>query len=76
MKRSLKMSMVAAIAILGLGLGGCASMIPDTGTKLACGAVGGVVMHALTGGASTAWHVASTVAGVGGGSALCDKLGK
>ncbi len=75
MKKSMKVS-VMAIALLSLGLGGCAGMIPDTPTKLACGAVGGVVMHALSGGASTAWHVASTVAGVGGGSYLCDKLVK
>lgn len=77
-KRSLKVSVIA-IALLGVGLGGCASMeaaIPDTGTKLACGAAGGLAMHALTGGASSAWHVVSTIAGVGVGSALCDKLGK
>lgn len=76
--KKMRVSLIA-IALLGLGLGGCASMksaVPDTGTKLACGAAGGLAMHALTGGASSAWRAAATVAGVGGGSALCDKLGK
>lgn len=76
MKRSLKVSVIA-IALFGLlGLGGCVSMIPDTLPKAACGVAGGLALHALTGGASSAIRAASTVAGVGGGSALCDKLGK
>lgn len=75
MKTKMKVG-VMVIALLGLGLGGCASMIPDTLPKVACGAAGGLAMHALTGGASSAIRAVATIAGVGGGSYACDKLGK
>ena len=65
-----RIGLVVFLAILALGLGGCAGMEGRTAGAV----VGGVAMHALTGGASTAWHVIGTVAGAGAGYVAGEKL--
>ena len=64
--------LAVTLAVLALALGGCAGMEGRTAGAIA----GGVAMHALTGGASTAWQAAATIAGVGGGVYVGDKLDK
>ncbi len=66
-----KIGLAVVVALLAIaGLGGCAGMEGRTvGTV-----VGGVALHALTGGASTAWHVVGTVAGAGAGYVAGEKL--
>ena len=61
---------LAVIALSLVGLGGCAGMEGRTVGAIA----GGVAMHALTGGASTAWHVVGTAAGAAGGYVAGEKL--
>lgn len=55
--------------------GGCTTLQENAG-KIGGAVVGGVAMHALTGGASTAWHAIGTAVGVGGGVYVGDKLDK
>ncbi len=67
------MKRLILVVVLGLALGtlgGCAGMEGRTVGTIA----GGIALHALTGGASTAWHVGSTIAGAGAGYVAGDKL--
>jgi hypothetical protein len=78
MKTKMKRGLMGAVVVAALmGLGGCSTLqsaMPVTVTKAACGVGGGLAMHALTGGASTAWRAAATVLGFGGGSYACGQL--
>lgn len=65
-----RIGLVVFLAILALGVGGCAG----TGGKTVGAAAGGIAMHALTGGASTAWHVIGTAAGAGAGYVAGEEL--
>lgn len=66
---------LALLAVFALGTSGCAT-IQDNAGKIGGGIVGGAVMHALTGGASTAWQAAATIGGVGAGAVVGGKLDK
>ncbi|MDO8492754.1 MAG: hypothetical protein Q7S34_03890 [bacterium] len=75
-EKAMKKSLSVVVACLGLALGGCASLNPVGAGTVGGGIVGGVAMHALTGGASTAWQVIGTAAGVGAGAVVGNKVDK
>ena len=70
-----RLSFVALVATFALVAGGCTTLQENAG-KIGGGILGGAAMHALTGGASSAWQAAATSAGVGGGAYVGDKLDK
>lgn len=76
MKMKTRLIVAALAGALAIGsIGGCATFESKTKTEGILGAgIGGVAMHALTGGASTAWHAVGTVAGVIGGYFVGQKV--